>query len=607
VSEAGERRLAAILSADAVGYSRRMAEDEGGTVAAIEAARARVVALVPQHRGRLVDFTGDNFLAEFPTALDATHCALALQAALGSDAPLRFRAGVHLGDVRIEGERLYGDGVNVAARLAAAAEPGGLCISAAVHEQVLRRVDARFEDLGERRLKNIPEPVHAFRVLGAGERPALRRRGWLVAAVVALPAAAVLAFVLLAERYDAGSPAKRSAERTALAVLPFDNMSGDPEQTYFADGMAEDLLTRLAAFPGLRVIARNSSFLYRGGGIDVQQVGRELGADYVLEGSVRRADDRVRVTAQLIDAASGHHVWAERYDRELADVFELQDELSSAIAGSMLGEIEAREQDRVLAQDPRDLDAWDLTLRANWHLLELTRKDNARARELAERAIALDPRLGRAHGVLSLTHSIEVFQQWTGDPEGATAEALRTARNAVAADATDAAGHVALAAAYSLTGDREEMLASARTAVELNPSLPQPHLILASALLVSGRGEEAIERIEHLMEISPRDANRWTFFDVLVMAHFALGSYGETARWARRIIDLKPSYLWGHLALAAAEAQVGHRDAARAALDGALRLQPDLSLEAIEASLSTLQPETLGRFLEGLRGAGWEG
>jgi TolB-like protein/class 3 adenylate cyclase len=309
-----ERRLAAIVSGDLVGYSRRMAEDEEATVHAVQAHRARTAELAAAHRGRLVDFTGDNFLAEFPSALDAARFAVELQAENESgpaEPDLRFRLGVHLGDVRFEEERLYGDGVNIAARLEGLAEPGGVCVSGVVHEQIERRLDASFEDLGERELKNIPKQQRVYR-LRSGVRPA-----------------------------DDPAPAELTVagfSGPAIAVLPFDNLSGDPEQQYFADGIAEDLITRLSCWRAYPVIARNSSFAYRGQSVDVKRVSRELGVRYVIEGSVRRAGDRVRVSAQLIDATTGHHVWAERYDRKLEDVFALQDEIIEAIVGSAVPE-----------------------------------------------------------------------------------------------------------------------------------------------------------------------------------------------------------------------------------------------------------------------------
>jgi adenylate cyclase len=367
---APDRKLAAILSADVAGYSRLMAEDEEGTIRTLSKYRDEVGILVPSHRGRLVDFTGDEFLAEFPSALEAVRCAAEIQRVIraqSADRPserrMEFRIGVHLGDIRVEGERIYGDGVNLAARLRALAEPGGICISGTVHEQVEGKLDLGYEDLGEQQVKNIPRPVRVYRIRFEEEtRPS----------DVPVPGMEELTV-----------PGFGSAP--AIAVLPFDNLSGDPEQEYFADGIAEDLITRLSAARRLPVIARNSSFVYKGEPVDVKKVSRELGVRYVVEGSVRRAGDRVRISAQLIDAASGAHVWAETYDRELRDIFAVQDEITESIVGSIHPALATAEMARAVRTKPRDLDAYDHGTRGFWHLSRLTKDDSARARLLFKR------------------------------------------------------------------------------------------------------------------------------------------------------------------------------------------------------------------------------
>ncbi|MBW1686872.1 MAG: adenylate/guanylate cyclase domain-containing protein, partial [Deltaproteobacteria bacterium] len=383
-SDGIERRLAAILCVDAVGYSRLMAEDEVATVRTLEAYREEMAALVRQHHGRVVDSPGDNLLAEFPSATEAVGCAVELQRvfearnrARPAERRMAFRMGVHLGEVMAEGERIYGDGVNIAARLEGLAEPGGICISGAVHEQVESKLEAGFQDLGQQSLKNIPKPVRAFRVDTGSEAgtpqsvPRSGRRALLAAGVLLLLVVAGLQVWRL-ERGRSGAPEAAAPEAPlsdeeltvpgfsgapAIAVLAFDNLSGDPEQEYFADGIAEDLITRLSGWRWFPVIARNSSFTYKGQAVDVKQVSRELGVRYLVEGSVRKWGDRVRISAQLIDATSGHHLWAETYDRELRDIFALQDEITLAVVSAIRPELHRAERGRTLRKRPQNLDA----------------------------------------------------------------------------------------------------------------------------------------------------------------------------------------------------------------------------------------------------------
>ncbi len=360
-----ERRLAAILAADVAGYSRLMGADEEGTLAALKAHRRELVdPTIAEHRGRIVKTTGDGLLAEFASVVDAVRCAVAIQegmaerdAAVPEDRRIAFRIGVNLGDIIIDEDDIYGDGVNVAARLEGLAEPGGICIGRAARDQVRDRLDLDLEDIGEQAVKNIARPVRVFRVkLPAPEAEA--------PAALALP------------------------DKPSIAVLAFANMSGDPEQEYFADGIAEDIITALSRFRWFFVIARNSSFTYKGQAVDVKQVARELGVQYVLEGSVRKAGNRVRITAQLIDALTGRHVWAERYDRDLTDIFAVQDEITETIAGAVAPSFVSAEARRAERKRPEDLDAWDLALKGNWHLAQSGRENVAAAVSLFEAAIA---------------------------------------------------------------------------------------------------------------------------------------------------------------------------------------------------------------------------
>jgi TolB-like protein/class 3 adenylate cyclase len=410
--DAVERKLVAILSADVVGYARLMAADEVATLRMLTAYREEVAVLIRQHRGRVVDSPGDNLLAEFPSALEATRCAVAIERVVEArntefpeDRRMRFRIGVHLGDVMVEGERIYGDGVNIAARIEGMADAAGICISGTVHEQVRGKLEIGFDDLGQRPVKNRPDPVRVYRVrLGDGlARPAGRTRapreraGPLRTALVATGAALLLLAAgiwatwprplgLLLDLSGLSGPSVNPPlpDKPSIAVLPFTNMSGDPEQDYFSDGITEELTNDLAQIPELFVIARNSAFAYKGRAVNVEEVGRELGVRYVAEGSVRRSLDRVRVTVQLIDATTGFHLWSEQYDRELADIFAVQSEISQELVGALSSEIHQATLDRMVGRSTRDLVAYDFHLRATSHYRRFTREGNLEARRLLE-------------------------------------------------------------------------------------------------------------------------------------------------------------------------------------------------------------------------------
>ena len=408
MSEGPDWKLAAILHADVVGYSRLMAEDEDATIRTLTAYRAEIELLLEQHQGRLVDFTGDNFLAEFASTVAAARCATEIQrvlaarnAALSPARSMNFRIGIHLGEVRTEGQQLFGTGGNVAARIQALAEPGGVCISAKVREELRNKLELGYEDLGEQTVKNIPEPVRVYRVLADEPFTATgfskRKMRWPAAAALLLlfGVVAITAWRITL-RETAGPPPAEATDRTlfgrpALAVLPFDNLSGDPEQEYFVDGLAEDLITRLSLWRRFPVISGNSAAAYENRTLDLKQLSRELGAHYVVDGSVQRVEERVRISAQLIDATTGLHVWTERYDRRVDDVLALQEELSQAIVGAMYPELERFDRERAVREEPR-LEAWDWAQRAWWHWNQETVGDNARAQSSYERAIQLDPR-----------------------------------------------------------------------------------------------------------------------------------------------------------------------------------------------------------------------
>jgi adenylate cyclase len=589
-----ERKLAAIVSADVVGYSRLLTEDEAATIRTLTDYREIMATLIRQHRGRVVDSPGDNVLAEFPSALAAVQGAVEIQrvisarnAALPEDRKLEFRVGVHLGDVIVEGERVYGDGVNIAARLEGLAEAGGICVSATVFEQVERKLSVELEDLGEQPLKNISKPIRVYQarpsaggVAGTGIDPAS----------AAAESLSVPGF----------------SGRPAIAVLPLDNLSGDPEQEHFADGIAEDLITRLSAWRWFPVIARNSSFVYKGKAVDVKQVSRDLGVRYVVEGSVRKSGNRVRVTAQVIDATTGHHIWAERYDRDLEDIFAIQDDITEAIVASLHPELWEFERERVGRQEPQNLDAWDCAQRGYWHLWHIEKEQNVESRALFERAAELDPTFVWALYGLMLSHYLDALNQWTESPAETVGQVIQAAQRAVAQDDKDPLAQLSLGLAYNLSGQQEQSIAALEFAVELNPSLALGNLMLGSFLGLAGRAEEGLEYLHKGIRLSPQDPSMWMYLSYGALVYFSAGRYEETAEWAKRSLQRRPDWPLAYRYLAAGYAHLGRMDEARAALKEMLRLQPQFSLSALKVVLASAAPDFVERLIDGLCKAGLE-
>jgi len=586
-----QRKLAAILSADVVGYSRLMAEDEATTVRTLTDYREAIAMLVRQHRGRVVDAPGDNLLAEFPTALDAVQGAVEIQrviqarnADLPTDRRMEFRIGVHMGDVSVEGERLYGDGVNIAARLEGLAKPGAVCISGTVYEQVEKKLNVDLEDLGEQTLKNIARPVHVY-----GMR-------------LLLPGT---------EREETEKPLPGMDDltvpgfggRPAIAVLPFDNLSGDPDQEYFADGIAEDLITRLSSWRGIPVIARNSSFVYKGRAVDVKTVSRELGVRYVVEGSVRKAGDRVRITAQLIEATTGEHVWAERYDRELGDIFALQDEITERIVGSIGLTFHRAEQQRALRQPPDKMTAWDLAQRGNWHLFRFTKEDMSAARTLYRRAIELDPYSAVAFSQLAATLFYDAFYQWSDAPAQALAESREAAQKAVDLDRENVYALVILGVGLSFGGEAERAVSVLKRATELNPSNAFAYWLLGMTITSMDRPDEGIDLIEKAIRLSPHDPLLHQMLQNLGVAHLMAGRYEQAASGARRVLDLRSDQPHAYRLLAASYGHLGRSEEALSALNTMYELQPGFTVEHLRV---LNRPALVERLLDGWRKAGWQ-
>lgn len=574
-SEPPDRRLSAILAADVVGYSRLMSEDEAGTLRALTAMlRDQIRPLIAKHRGRVVKLMGDGLLAEFGSAADAVSCAVGWQdMAEAGDGRFRFRIGVNLGDVIHQGGDIFGNGVNVAARLEALAEPGGVCVSAVVHGEVQKSLGLTFEDMGPQQVKNIAEPVQAFRLVpGVGEA---------VDEKLALP------------------------DKPSIAVLPFDNMSGDTEQEYLADGITEDLITALSKVRWFFVIARNSTFTYKGRAVDVTAVARELGVRYVMEGSVRRAGNRVRVTAQLIDATDGHHVWAERYDRLIEDIFDLQDEMTRTIIGAVEPEISAVERARAVAKQPDSLDAWENYQRGVWHMWFYRRDDLAEAKKYLTRASELDPGFAPAHAYRAYSHYQAVVMHWADDIPAELEAGMKAARSALAADERDAIAYFAIGRIHMMQGRPDDAIAALETSISLNPSFAQAHHGMGMALCLAGRLDEAHAANDMCERLSPRDPIIWASLAVQAFTSLLGRDYETALIWAQKARrHPNSSGYWPHAMLAAPLAHLGRMDEARAEVASILQEVPSLTISQLRDTYPTKQPGGLDPYLDGLRMAG---
>ncbi|MDX1484763.1 MAG: adenylate/guanylate cyclase domain-containing protein [Alphaproteobacteria bacterium] len=545
--EKPQRRLAAILAADVAGYSRLMGEDEGGTLALLKALRGEILdPKLDEHGGRIVNTAGDGLLIEFPSAVGALEYAIGAQQALAKrnealpeNRRIRFRMGINLGDVIVDGEEIYGDGVNIAARLEALAEPGRICISAMVRASVRGKLDVDFEDLGDQSLKNIAEPVHAYAI-----SPAYRGLG---------PEGTGTASALL--------------HRPAVAVLPFENLSADPEQEYFADGLTEDIITALSSWRFFPVIARNSTFAYKGQAPDVRQVGEELGARYVIEGSVRKAGNRVRVTAQLINAETGHHVWAARYDRDLEGIFELQDEITTEIAAVIAPELVKAESERSASKRSENLDAWDYCQRGKFMMNDLSSSGLSGAKELFEKALERDPDLVDAWCGIAHTCQRELVAGSPADFEAAKKLFLDAAQRAVALDRARADAHYNLCFAYLWNGRLAEAVEEAELAVDLNPIDPNCHDRLGAALIIAGRPEEGVASIEKGFNLGRSNPRASLYRANLARAYLDTHRHGDAADQARQNVQAGRTYLDEGLILASALGHLGRAEEARAVLD----------------------------------------
>ena len=584
-----ERRLAAILAGDVVGYSRLMGLDEEGTLAALKGHRRAVVdPKIAEHRGRIVKTTGDGILVEFASVVNAVRCAVDIQrqmaernAQVPPERRIEFRIGLNVGDIIIDDKDIYGGGVNIAARLEALAEPGGICVSRVVRDEVRDKLDFSFEDMGEQQVKNIARPVPTHRVR-------------LVTQVDESIAAAV----------TATRSAQPLPQKPSIAVLPFANMSGDAEQEYFSEGITEDIITNLSHNHSFFVISRSASFTYKGPGVDVGKVGRELGVRYVLEGSVRRAGNRVRITAQLIEAATGHHLWADRYDRELADVFAVQDEIARSITGAIAPGIIAAEIRQAQRKDPDQLDAWDRTVRAHWHVRRFTREDLAEARRLLTEAISLDPANSMAYADLAFARHFEAVFGWGDGPVESHNRLGEAAGKAVAADDGDAVAHTALAIFELFSGRHEEARRRLHRTLNLNRNSEFARGYLGGSYAFGGDYEAALPHLEEAIRLSPRGL-------LVVIWHLCKGwaallaeRYEEAVEFTAHAREANPEFPDIYAVVASAYGHLGNTAAARAALDQLLHRMPGLTASDERLARPFARMADRERFLEGLRKAG---
>ena len=579
--ERPKRRLAAILASDVVGYSRLMGVNEERTLAQLQAHQRELLEpSISEHRGRIVKTTGDGMLVEFASVVDALRCATEIQRGMterNAEVPtaerIEFRIGINVGDIMSEGGDIFGDGVNVAARLEALADPGGICVSGRVQEDARGKFDIPFEDRGEQPLKNIAWPVRVYKVRLGGETP------------TAVPALSL-------------------PDKPSIAVLPFTNMSGDPEQEYFADGVTEDLITALSRIRWFFVIARNSCFAYKGQSTDIRDVARKLGVAYVLEGSVRKAGNRVRVTAQLIDGGSGNHVWAQRYDRNLEDIFSVQDEITETLAGAIEPELGKAERERARTRRPDDLRAWDLCQRGLWHTYKRTRQDLADAQHMFRQAIEIDPGLARAYAAAEEAFFFQFVGGYVDTGEAAKADALRFAEKAVQLDGEDAFNRYALGRALTLVRRHDSAVFELRKAIELNPSFAQAHSALAMALATGGHPEEALPHIELAMRLSPQDPYFGQFLVRRAEACLFSGRVVEAVEAAERSLR-EPNIQWSRWAiLAAAQAHLGRLEEARRSIEALRILRPEIDLAFTRDYWPIADANALEYLLDGLRKAG---
>jgi adenylate cyclase len=574
-----KRKLSGILSADAVGYSRLMRENELETVRTLEDSRKLITILIQKYRGRVVDSPGDNLLAEFASIVDAVECAMAIQqeikaknAGIPENRKMEFRIGVNIGDVIEEGERIYGDGVNIAARIEGLASAGGICISGTVYEHVKDKLTLEFGYLGEQTVKNFSEPIKVYSVLMESEDITSKENGEFI-----LP------------------------DKPSIAVLPFANISGDPEQEYFSDGITEDLITDLSKISGLFIIARNSVFTYKGKPVKVQEVSRDLGVKYILEGSVRKAANRVRITAQLVDTTTGGHLWAERYDRDLKDIFAVQDEVTQEIVGALAVKLTEGETDRLTRKYTDNLEAYDYALRGLDYYFRRTKEATILALQMFERAVEIDPLYALAYSLLGLTHLHSWTMGWNRNPQ--TLElAYELAQKAISLDDSLPEAHRTLGDVYLYKKQQEQALAEREKAVALNPNSADSLAGLGEVLIYIGKIEDGIALLKKAIRLNPHH-DVWYFWE-LGIAFIFKNQYDKAEEILKRAIIRNPDFIPIHGALAFVYVETGRIEEARTEVKEMLRISPEFSTELIREMLPLKDQEMLEWAIEVLQKAG---
>ena len=580
-----ERKLAAILAADVVGYGRLMGADEEGTLSSLTGhRREHFDPCIARHRGRIVKTTGDGLLVEFASVVDAVHCAVEVQTGMaernvgiGADQRLEFRIGINVGDIVEQDGDIFGDGVNIAARLEGLAQPGGICVSERVQEDAVGKIDLAFEDIGEQTLKNIARPIRVYR---------LRPDSSEGAASTVRPKLSI-------------------PDKPSIAVLPFQNMSGDPEQDYFADGMVEDITTGLSRLRWLFVIARNSSFTYKGRAVDVKQVGRELGVRYVLEGSVRKAGSRVRITGQLIDASTGTHLWADRFDGDLENIFDLQDQVTASVVGTIAPKLEQAEIERAKRKPTESLDAYDYFLRGMAAFHQFSKSSNEEAVALFSRATDIDPGYASAYGMAARCYLQRRGFGWIGDRDHEIAETRKLARSAADLGRDDAVAlYTAGAALVIVVGDIDDGGALIDRALLLNPNLAPAWSFSAIAKAFLGQHEVAIEHAARAMRLSPQDTQMFGMRIAVAWAHFFAGRHDEAFSWAETAVQEQSNFFMALCVAAASAALGGKPDEAQKAMARVRQLNPALRMSNLGEVLPFKRRQDFDLWAGGLQRAG---
>ena len=623
-----KRKLTAILSADVKGYSCLMGEDEEATVRTLNVYKEVMTNLIQQHRGRVVDASGDNVLAEFGSVVDAVRCAVEIQkelkarnAELPENRRMEFRIGVNLGDVIEDGEQILGDGVNIAARLESLSDAGGICISGTAFDHVRNKLDLGYEYLGEQTVKNIALPVRVYKVLiepeaagkVIGEKKAKPRQLQMATMGLVIGVIVVVAVFVIWKFYIPSAPQPEVAskdkmafplpDKPSIAVLPFTNMSGDPKQEYFSDGLTEQIITSLSKFQRLFVIARNSTFVYKGKPVKVQKVAEDLGVRYVLEGSVQKSRDRVRITAQLIDAMTGRHIWSENYDRELKDIFALQDEITIKIMTAMRVELTEGEQARHwIKWETDNLKAFDKNYQGIGFMRRGTKQDNDTARQLFEEAIAFDPKFVYPYMNLGLTHFWDARFGWSGSPAKSLQRAFELAQKALAMEESIDVAHSLLASIYLVMRQHDKAIAEGERAVALNPNGAFAYMVLAAIVGCAGKWEESVLYAKQSMRLNPfpEFGDYW----ILGRAYFMTGQFDEAIVALRKALQMNPNFLPAHIFLAAYYSSLGRDAEATASAKEVLRINPKFTIESYAKTLPYKDKADIDREVDALRKAG---